>query len=334
MGCCTLQAQLEVPPDPSLSEQPAAEERKASAADEDIDIITAPTAAANDESAQPSSSDKAVGDLEAATPAPVKAAAPAAESQQPSSRGCGSRGRRGGRGGRGRGRSKSKGRARASGTSSPRAPSEQDQAEFADQLESPSREATESADPISQPGQSDDKDVSISDTTDQQQASQPQKGTALHKDKSDASQASEQLTSTRSRGSKVAESHASAADESKALPIPDAAAAEKAAKDHQAEAKASSADVAVSNTEQAGPTQKDEEEEAKAAKTDEPPAKRPRRSASNASQKAEETKKAEGSNKAKGKGPQARRGVLQESDSNSGSMDVDISGEQLDSVWA
>ena len=326
-----LQAQLEVPPDPILSEQPAAEEQKASAADEDVDIINAPAAAPKDESAQPSSSGKTLDAPEAATPAPVKATAPAAELEQPSSRGRGNRGRRGGRGGRGRGRSKSKARARASGNSSPRAASEQDQADFADQLDSPSRVATESADPIGQSGQSEDKDVTISDTTDQQLASQPQKGIPLHKDKSDASQASEQLTSAKSRAPKEAASHASVADESKASPVHDAMApAEEEAKaskaDHQALAKASKADVPAFKAEKAEPAQQDDEEEAKAAKTDEPPAKRPRRSASNASQKAEGTKKA------KAKGPQARRGVLQESDSYSESEDVDIGGEQLHHV--
>ena len=340
-GSCAVQEQLPMPPEassgveaevgvssePSLPEPPAAMETEtAAAADhEDVDIEGEPVTAAEHHPEQPSScatapeaSEAAVvaaaetpENAEAVTPAPAKAAASAAEREQPPSRGRGSRGRRGGRGGRGRGRSKPKGKARATGNSSPRAPSEQDQAEFADQLDqSPSHAEGESGDP--QAEQADDKDVSVSDATDQPK--QPQKRSSLRKGKSDASQASEQFTGAKSRASK--EGNASATptpDNTKAPPVQSSAAPE--ADQAKKPKSAATAAAKAQKPKEARTAAQDGKEEGAA---DEPPTKRPRRAGSGGSLRAAEN------GKSKGRRPQARHGVVEsESDDNS---DVDIEG--------
>ena len=250
--------------------------------------------------------------------APVTASENAPKEQQPASGGRGGRGRRGGRSTRGRGRSKARGKARAAGNASPKAPSEQDQAEFADQLESPSHN-DEPADSASQPAQSDDPDVSISDTTDQHQASQQHRGSLKRRGRSDVSQVSDQLTNAKSRASKAAESRASAADKPLAAQDSELPPAAEETKESKV---ASKTDV-----KDADPQPVVREEEEKAASVDEPPAKRPRRSASTASQKAAGAESGKG--KGRGKRPSGRRGVLKESESDDESMDVNIVGAKL-----
>ena len=342
-GLCAFQEQLQVPsepslgvgvevgvpPEPSLPEQPAAMGTEAAGAadDEDVDIEGEPTTAAEDHPEQPSSpataaeaseaatpaAAKAVEAAEAVTPAPAKAAASAAEHEQPPSRGRGSRGKRGVRGGRGRGRTKPKGKTRATGNSSPCAPSEQDQAEFADQLDqSPSRADAESGD--AQAEQSDDKDVSISDTTDRPE--QPQKRSSLRRGRSD-SQASEQLISAKSQASGEAIEVGAAAPADTKAPVTQNFAAAEADKAKEPKS-AASASAKLQKTKEARTGSQPEKEEAAA---DEPPTKRPRRTASGGKQKPAEN------SKAKGRRPQARRGVV-ESESDNSDSNVDIEGRQ------
>ena len=345
----TLQAPLEVPPDPSQPEQPVPEQ----AAEDDVDIVA--TGVTDIQPTQPSSTGEASDGPEAVTPTPEAAAAPpeaaagATDAEQPpSSRGRGSRGRKGGRGGRGRGRSKARGKARTSAKSSPRAPSEQDQAEFADQLDSPSRNNAELDEVAAQPAQSDDVDVSISDTTDQQQASELEKGDSVRRDRSELSHALEQLTSAKSRGSRAAESHASAAGESNMLDKHKPAASDiDAAKNSAKEAAQEgvkgvvkavadqAADEAIEGpAKEAANKSKSDMKTARAGanlrrtspedrEVEDPPAKRPRRSTSGISQSAEMNK---GTNTRR---PQAKRGVVQESDSNDDTQDINIVGERF-----
>ncbi|KAL3137409.1 hypothetical protein ABBQ32_006931 [Trebouxia sp. C0010 RCD-2024] len=261
--------------------------------------------------------------MEAATQAPAKEPDSAVGHEQPApSRGRGSRGRRGGRGGRGRGRSKPKGRAKAADNSSPRAPSEQDQADFADQLESPSRADADPGDAAAHTDQADDRDVSISDMTDQQQPKQPQKRSSLRKGKSDASQASEQLTSARSGASKAGESHTPALDQPKAPLVqtsraPDAEETKEPGSVRAARADSGEVKGHKPKEARAVPQKETDAAAAAAAAADEPPTKRARRAVSGAAQRAAEN------GKAKGRKAQARRGVV-ESDSNEESEDVDI----------
>lgn len=260
--------------------------------------------------------------METAKPAPAKEPESAVGHEQPPpSRGRGSRGRRGGRGGRGRGKSKPKGRGKAADNSSPRAPSEQDQAEFADQLDSPSRADADPGDAAAHTDQADDRDVSISDMTDQQQPKQPQKRSSLRKGKSDASLASEQPTSARSRASKAGESRTPALDDTKAPLVQTSTApeAEETKEPRSVRAvRADSGEAKGQKPKEARAAPQKEKDAAAAA--DEPPTKRPRRTGSGAGQRAAEN------GKAKGRKAQARRGVV-ESDSNEESEDVDILGK-------
>lgn len=235
----------------------------------------------------------------------------------PSGRGRGGRGRgRGGRG-RGKGRTKSKGRAKAAGSTSPKAPSE-DQADFANELDSPSRNASDAAEQSIQLDPS-REDVSISELSEgnHQQTSQAAKGNSqLYKGKSDASQAIGPHASLKSQTSKADILMVTQPDDVKASEVD--------------ELKAPKLDE----------SRVSQKEEARPSGLEEPPAKRPRRTAaSNTGQKEpKETnngKAKEGNNgrgkevipgKAKGRGAQAKRGVVQESDTDD-TDDIDILGK-------
>ena len=230
------------------------------------------------------------------------AAEPEEENKTPSGRGRGSRGRGRGVRGRGKGRgTRSKGRSKAAGNVSPKAPSE-DQADFANELDSPSRNASDVAEQSHQPDPP-SEDVSISEVTasDQQQANQTAQGSSqLHKGKSDASQASRPDPTSTPRAD-------------------DAGASQKK------ESKASKAEADDAGGSKPGAAKTAKLDEPKPPVPEEPPAKRPRRAAA-ASTSQKEAKEVKAGGKARGKGAQARRGVVQESDADQ-SSDIDIVGE-------
>jgi len=194
---------------------------------------------------------------------------------------------------------------------------EQDQADFANELDSPSRNASDAAEQSIQLDPS-REDVSISELSEgnHQQASQAAKGNSqLYKGKSDASQASGPHASLKSRTFKADVLTVTQPDDLKVSEVD--------------EPKASKLDESRAS----------KMEEPRTSGLEEPPAKRPRRAAANTGQKEPKEvnngKAKEGNDskakevntgKAKGRGAQARRGVVQESDTD-GTDDVDIVGE-------
>lgn len=278
--------------------EPAKLDRSAAPAQEDAAQVAAAASgltlsAAAAEQAEPSVSGK--GNTPAAT---IEATTAAEENEQPpSGRGRGNRGKRGGYAGRGRGRGKARGRSKASGNLSPKAPSE-DQADFANELESPSRNDIGAPEYSSQPGQlTDHASDSMVSVGDQQQANQAAKGSSqLWKAQTDASQSSGPHLNLKSQ---VLNTDDAGAEESKAS--------------KSEEAKASKAKEAKGN-------------QPRASREEEPAAKRPKRAAAaSTAQKANKQSKAGRANKPHGKATQARRGVVQESDTEP--SDINIVGE-------
>ncbi|KAL0035447.1 hypothetical protein WJX77_006587 [Trebouxia sp. C0004] len=290
-----------------------------------VAAATEPDAAVHDTSAAMAGVDKDQPAASVKHSKSTEAVGPTAEPEEsditdnaPSGRGRGGRGRGRGARGRGKGRTKSKGRAKAAGNTSPKAPSE-DQADFANELDSPSRNASDAAEQCIQLDPS-REDVSISELSegDHQQASQAAKGNSqLYKGKSDASQASGPHAGLKSQTSKADNLTVTQPDDLEM------------------------SELVEPKTSQLDESRASRREEPRTSGL-EPPAKRPRRAAANAGQKEPKEvnngKAKEGTDgkakqvntgKAKARGAQARRGVVQESDTD-GTDDIDIVDQEED----